>query len=553
MKLTNIKLFILVSLLSICSLNCAKESERLDTTSSVPVISTLAVHSVTTTSAISGGNITDDGGASVTARGICWSTSANPDVTGNHTTDGNGIGTFSSNMTGLSSNTVYYVRAYAMNSEGIAYGNEISFNSIAIIGLPMVVTDLQLTGITPSSAISGGTISSDGGSSVTVRGVCWSTTINPVVTGNHTTDGSGTGTFVSNITGLLETTTYHVRAYATNSEGTAYGNDLSFSTSSSTPSVYVGGAERNNSNNLVATIWKDGVPTQITTGLSNGGINAISVSGSDVYAVGSEVNVAGEEVGKLWKNGVQKLSIDPGCGVTAYHVFISGSDVYVSTGENDCTISSAKIWKNDIPTTLATSNQLVYVRSVFKVGADIYAVGGKVVAYNNGFTTNAKMWKNGIETNLSTMPFSLATSLFVSGSDVYIAGSIFNGGSITIGPKPIATIWKNGIQTTLTDGTNIAGAESVFVLGTDVYVAGYESNGSVDVAKVWKNGMAISLTNGTDSAVAFSVCALGSDVYATGFEKNGAGVKVAKVWKNGVATSLTTGNRDAIGASIIVK
>ncbi|MHC1731103.1 MAG: FISUMP domain-containing protein [Bacteroidales bacterium] len=94
-----------------------------------PTVVTSPVTSVGLTTASSGGNITDDGAAPVTERGVCWSTSPNPLSTGDHTTDGAGSGTFSSNLTGLSEGELYYVRAYATNSAGTAYGNEVSFTT----------------------------------------------------------------------------------------------------------------------------------------------------------------------------------------------------------------------------------------------------------------------------------------------------------------------------------------------------------------------------------------------------------------------------------------
>ncbi len=99
---------------------------------SQPTVTTTAISSITTTTAVSGGNVTSDGGATVTARGICWSTSTNPIVTGNHTTDGTGIGIFPSNITGLSAGTMYYVRAYATNSGSTAYGNQVFFTTAAL-------------------------------------------------------------------------------------------------------------------------------------------------------------------------------------------------------------------------------------------------------------------------------------------------------------------------------------------------------------------------------------------------------------------------------------
>jgi hypothetical protein len=85
-----------------------------------------------------------------------------------------------------------------------------------------------VTGISTNSAASGGTISIDGGSAVTSRGVCWATTASPTIADNKTTDSSGTGSFTSSVTGLTTGTTYYLRAYATNSTGTSYGNIIVF-------------------------------------------------------------------------------------------------------------------------------------------------------------------------------------------------------------------------------------------------------------------------------------------------------------------------------------
>jgi uncharacterized protein (TIGR02145 family) len=96
----------------------------------IPVVSTTSVSGITQTSAISGGNVTNNGGADVTARGICWGTAQNPSTTGSKTSDGKGNGAFTSNLTGLMANTTYYVCAYATNSEGSGYGLEISFTTL---------------------------------------------------------------------------------------------------------------------------------------------------------------------------------------------------------------------------------------------------------------------------------------------------------------------------------------------------------------------------------------------------------------------------------------
>jgi uncharacterized protein (TIGR02145 family) len=100
-----------------------------NTPAQLATLTTSAVSSITGTTAISGGNITNGGGATITVRGIVWSTIQNPTLANNlgSTNDGTGTGSFASNLTGLTANTTYYVRAYATNSAGTAYGNQVSF------------------------------------------------------------------------------------------------------------------------------------------------------------------------------------------------------------------------------------------------------------------------------------------------------------------------------------------------------------------------------------------------------------------------------------------
>ncbi len=129
------------------------------------------------------------------------------------------------NLSALVGGTTYHFRVVATNSDGTTNGADLTFTPGGA-----VVTTTAVTGITLTGATSGGSVTTDGGSAVTARGVCWAATANPVATGNHTTDGTGTGTFVSTITGLSANSTYHVRAYATNANGTYYGADLTFTT-----------------------------------------------------------------------------------------------------------------------------------------------------------------------------------------------------------------------------------------------------------------------------------------------------------------------------------
>jgi len=193
----------------------------------VPTLTTAAITAITGNSATGGGNVTVGGGADVTVRGICFGKNHNPTVSDSKTANGTGTGAFVSALAGLKGHTIYYVRAYATNSAGTGYGPEVTFTTL--VDLP-VVTTTAVTGITKISAVSGGEVTYDGGGTVTARGLAWGTASNPTISGTIIDGGTGTGLFVSNIAGLVLNTTYHIRAYATNSAGTAYGADISFTT-----------------------------------------------------------------------------------------------------------------------------------------------------------------------------------------------------------------------------------------------------------------------------------------------------------------------------------
>jgi uncharacterized protein (TIGR02145 family) len=201
-----------------------------------PIISTTVVTAISYTTATSGGEVTDDGGVTVTARGVCWNTSLDPTTSNNKTTDGTGTGSFTSSLTGLIAGTIYYIRAYATNAAGTGYGNQVTFTTSQIALAALTTT--AITSITQTTAVSGGNIANDNGGSVTARGVCWSTSTNPTIAlTTKTTDGTGIGTFTSSITGLTANATYYVKAYATNSAGTVYGNEVSFKTAATTPTL----------------------------------------------------------------------------------------------------------------------------------------------------------------------------------------------------------------------------------------------------------------------------------------------------------------------------
>jgi len=209
-------------LITILLINSCKEEIDL------PTIRSSIVVEITRNSATAGGEIIYDGGSPIVGKGVCWSVSHSPDFTDHFTANGEGTGFFSTNITGLIPNTIYYVRAYATNSIGTAFGEEVSFTTAPVV--LGAITTAQPTSIARTTAISGGEITFDGGGEITQRGVCWDTSPEPDTSDFRTKNGTGKGEFESTITGLSQGTKYYVRAYAINSAGIAYGNQLCFNT-----------------------------------------------------------------------------------------------------------------------------------------------------------------------------------------------------------------------------------------------------------------------------------------------------------------------------------
>lgn len=193
-----------------------------------PTIITSEITNIDWRTATGGGEITDNGGALVTQCGICWSTSHNPEVGGNHIDNDTGTGSFVIDMSGLTAGTTYYVRSYAKNIAGLSYGNEVSFETKAP-ERPVVTTD-SVTDITYATAKGRGSVTSDCGNEVTERGICWSTDPAPEITDSHVGNGTGMGDFTVEMIELVAKTTYYVRAYAKNSIGLSYGDEVRFTT-----------------------------------------------------------------------------------------------------------------------------------------------------------------------------------------------------------------------------------------------------------------------------------------------------------------------------------
>jgi hypothetical protein len=274
----------------------------------VPTVTTTAITSITFSGATGGGNVTSAGyPASVTARGVCWNTSANPTIANNHTSNGTGTGSFSSAITGLLDNTTYHVRAYATNNTGTAYGADIPFITLS---RPLLTTK-AISGITETTANSGGNVSFSGSSAITARGICWATTTLPTIAGHHLGTTGTTGNYYLTLTGLNQNNTYYVRAYATNTQGTNYGNEQTFSIAITAPRL-TGGTDVH----LFPLIGWSG-KTQVTTwtGATNQRwYNKISTDANYTLIA---------TLGKTTGNTYNKLDLKPNINYSFYATFYS--------------------------------------------------------------------------------------------------------------------------------------------------------------------------------------------------------------------------------------
>jgi len=196
--------------------------------SKVPSVATGDVSSITYTTAVSGGNVTGDGGDPVLSRGVCWSTSAEASIVDNRTAESGTTGSFTSNLSNLEPGTKYYLRAYASNKTGTGYGKEITF-STSKIEVPSLTT-AEAISICQKTAMSGGTIISDNGSTIVSRGICWSKDHDPTLGDSIKISDSGLPSFTAMMRPLDVNETYYVRAWATNRAGTSYGNEITLKT-----------------------------------------------------------------------------------------------------------------------------------------------------------------------------------------------------------------------------------------------------------------------------------------------------------------------------------
>jgi len=551
-------------------------------------VSTNSISNITARTATSGGNVSSDGGGIVSARGVVWGTSSGPTIAlSTKTTDGTGIGAYTSTLTTLLPATTYYVRAYATNSSGTSYGTETSFTTLP--AAPTVTTTIGITNITAISATGGGNISSDGGGLVTARGIIWSTSTGPTISlSTKTNDGGGTGAFTSSMTGLSTNTKYYVRAYATNSAGTTYGDEITFTTLNNLPILVTNATTAITATSAVlngnvtadggSAVTQKGIVWAMTTGpnLSSNLGNLTAGAGLGSIAVGPTALTPGATYyvkayatnnnGTAYGNEVifKTNATDP--TIQTYNISnITGSQA-VSGGANIYDGGSDVLQKGIVWSTSPLPTIALTTKTTNGIGASSFIDTAKSLSpittyYIRAYVTTTFSTAYGTQYSFTTTanPPTLSTVAITSitSTSASSGGNISSDGFGTISAKGI--VWSTvtgptiALSTKTSDGTGSANyTSSITGLApvTKYYVRSYAINSGgtsygSEVSFTTLPGLAV-LTTATATSITITSAILGGEV------TNEGGVSVTEkgvVWNTATAPTVSN-SKQATGTGL---
>ena len=444
MRLINI--LTIATLINVLGLTtgCKKNSEL----TNPPVVTTNAATNISSTSAISGGVITN--ATNITDKGIIWGVDNSTLSVSNVNKISNGLGqlNFTDTIKNLQPNTTYYLRAYAENNSGVGYGTTMKFTTLP--SQPTVYT----------------------AGCIGIAAVYWKNDT-PI----YLTDG----------TDIAWARSIYV-----------VGND-----------VYAAGEELPWGGTFIAVYWKNGQKVSLTDGTNGAVAESIYVVGNDVYVAGYELlnNISTWPIPKYWKNGVSVPLSIKNRGI-ANSIYVVGNDVYAAgfTTSINAGFTIATYWKNGLAVSLIDSTKANgTAESIFVMNNDVYVAGNERQGLGYNGVPVAKYWKNGTAISLTDgSQFAGANSIYVIGVDVYIAGYEYDRST----GFSTAKYWKNGSPFPLTDGSKFADGNSIFVVGNNVYVAIDEAFSSMSPnfqPKYWESGTLVSLYPPTTDSRATSI------------------------------------------------
>ncbi len=404
------------------------------TNTSIPQWSQSTLSTVTTDSVLDifalnatfTGTVTNAGTELVLSRGFCYSTTPTPTVSNSIITSFGGLGIFQETANDLLPNTTYYVRAFSTTIAGTTYGIQLTFTTLN--GLANVTTT-PATAISGCQAISGGTIITDGGSSIISYGVCFGTNPNPTILDDNTS-GDGNIPFGATLTTTSSNTLFYYRAYVTNGVGTFYGNQFSFTSENITTNVTTQSATliKSCSATLNGTVTSSNLAAIQSQGICYG------TTSNPSAGIDASVSLNSEIGGLLPNTLYYARAYATTCALTTY-----GNQVSFTTANNLLTV-----------TTLAATN-------ITNCSATLNATAStnpEVILDSNGFvystTSNPSIENGGINIACDVSNFTTNLSCLASGTYYVKAyanncfGRIYgNEISFTILPNTISVITNN--------------------------------------------------------------------------------------------------------------
>jgi PKD repeat protein len=364
---------------------------------------------------------------------------------------------------------------------------------------PATVSTTTLTNITATAATTGGTIEPDGGSPVTARGVVWAKTANPVLGSLKTADGADKGTFTSTITGLVPGTTYYARAYATNSAGTAYGEEFSFTT------VVVPLATEPTQSATPVASQVDGTTMQLTLTGGNGTKHLVLAQlGSAVSAVPVDATTYTDNT--VFGKGTQ-------FGTTGSYVVYAGTGntVLVSGLRPNTTYSFSVFDYSDNDTPYAENYLTTAPGTLTQTTLPVPAT--MLLEENFEYATNTTLTANGWAAHSGGTTNAIPVVAGNLSYDTYGASNIGNDVTLTTSGQDV-----NRQFASIYAGTPVYA--SFLVKATKVGAADYFFNlGPTVLSSVYKNRVYVR-SGSTTSKVQFGISGNGSNIVYTTAEYN---------------------------------